>query len=281
MKIQKIENGNVIIKNSADEIENIIATDVFLSVHPRSDTSILISKTASNQDTQGSILVSVGKVTSVNEESFSGTRNDLLLLLSELFNTGGADGVGSEFSGDYNDLINKPAIPINYVNTKTGDVVLNKSDIGLSNADNTSDINKPVSNATTTALNLKQNKLSLGGSIFCVWAEESADLGNGAFEWAYGNGNETPNGMGVVLVFDCELIGLGLTLEGNATCQVEAYKNTTATGKRVSTSNNKKSHVTFADTPIQYSAGDVVNFRTITGSTASNAGIVTAWFLAK
>lgn len=50
------------------------------------------------------------------------------------------------------------------VNGKIGDVVLTKSDIGLENADNTSDANKPVSTAAQTALNLKAN-LS-GGAAF-------------------------------------------------------------------------------------------------------------------
>lgn len=39
------------------------------------------------------------------------------------------------------------------VNTRTGDVLLTKSDVGLSSVDNTSDLNKPVSNATQTAIN--------------------------------------------------------------------------------------------------------------------------------
>jgi hypothetical protein len=38
------------------------------------------------------------------------------------------------------------------VNTKTGDVILSKSDIGLGNVDNTSDANKPVSSATQAAI---------------------------------------------------------------------------------------------------------------------------------
>jgi hypothetical protein len=39
------------------------------------------------------------------------------------------------------------------VNTETGAVVLDKTDIGLGNVDNTSDLNKPISTATQTALN--------------------------------------------------------------------------------------------------------------------------------
>jgi hypothetical protein len=38
---------------------------------------------------------------------------------------------------------------------KTGDITVNKSDVGLSNVDNTTDLNKPVSTATQTALNNK------------------------------------------------------------------------------------------------------------------------------
>ena len=40
---------------------------------------------------------------------------------------------------------------------KTGIVTLVKADVGLSSVDNTSDINKPISTATQTALNLKAN----------------------------------------------------------------------------------------------------------------------------
>ena len=40
---------------------------------------------------------------------------------------------------------------------RTGNVVLTKNDVGLSNVDNTSDANKPVSTAQQTALNLKAN----------------------------------------------------------------------------------------------------------------------------
>ena len=43
----------------------------------------------------------------------------------------------------------------------SGNIDLTKSDVGLSNVDNTSDANKPVSTATQTALNAKQNSLTL------------------------------------------------------------------------------------------------------------------------
>lgn len=48
------------------------------------------------------------------------------------------------------------ASAVESVNGKTGVVVLDKSDIGLSNVDNTSDVNKPISSATQSALDNKQ-----------------------------------------------------------------------------------------------------------------------------
>lgn len=47
----------------------------------------------------------------------------------------------------------------------SGNIDLTKSDVGLSNVDNTSDLNKPISTATQTALNSKQNTLVSGTNI--------------------------------------------------------------------------------------------------------------------
>lgn len=44
-------------------------------------------------------------------------------------------------------------------------VTLNKSDVGLGNVDNTSDANKPISNATQAALNDKQSKITANGIL--------------------------------------------------------------------------------------------------------------------
>jgi len=52
---------------------------------------------------------------------------------------------------------------VSSVNGQTGIVVLTKADIGLGNADNTSDVNKPISTATQSALNLKASKSYAAG----------------------------------------------------------------------------------------------------------------------
>jgi hypothetical protein len=67
-------------------------------------------------------------------------------------------------------LAGKQATLVSGTNIKTiegqslvgsGNIDLSKSDVGLGNVDNTSDANKPVSTATQTALNAKQNTLTL------------------------------------------------------------------------------------------------------------------------
>ena len=55
------------------------------------------------------------------------------------------------------DPYNLPVPKVNSVAGKEGDVLLNKEDVGLSNVDNTSDLQKPISNATQLALDKKAN----------------------------------------------------------------------------------------------------------------------------
>ena len=55
---------------------------------------------------------------------------------------------------------------------------LDKSDVGLSNVDNTSDANKPISSATQTALNAKENTLVSGTNIKSVNNQSLVGAGN-------------------------------------------------------------------------------------------------------
>jgi hypothetical protein len=85
-------------------------------------------------------------------------------------------------TGAYSDLTGKPTIPtltsqltndsgflttnaVSSVAGKTGVVTLAKGDVGLGNVDNISDLNKPISTATQTALNAKQNTITNSDSI--------------------------------------------------------------------------------------------------------------------
>lgn len=67
----------------------------------------------------------------------------------------------TDLSDFNNDVWFITSAPVDSVNGQTGVVVLGKGDVGLSNVDNTSDINKPISTATQNALNLKVDTSSL------------------------------------------------------------------------------------------------------------------------
>ena len=58
-----------------------------------------------------------------------------------------------------------PTDAVQSVNGQTGVVNLTKSDVGLGNVDNTSDLNKPISTATQTALGLKENVANKQNSL--------------------------------------------------------------------------------------------------------------------
>jgi hypothetical protein len=64
--------------------------------------------------------------------------------------------------------------PVQTVNNKTGNVILDKSDVGLSSVDNTSDLNKPISTATQDALDLKYDASNPAGYITLGQVPESA-----------------------------------------------------------------------------------------------------------
>jgi hypothetical protein len=58
-----------------------------------------------------------------------------------------------------------PAPPVQTVNGYTGSITLAKADVGLGDAENTSDANKPISAATQTALNLKANTADVSTAL--------------------------------------------------------------------------------------------------------------------
>jgi len=60
----------------------------------------------------------------------------------------------------------------------SGNIDLTKSDVGLSNVDNTSDVDKPVSTAQATAIGLKQDTLISGTNIKTVGGSSILGAGN-------------------------------------------------------------------------------------------------------
>lgn len=169
-------------------------------------------------------------------------------IASVCFNEGGGDGVGSSAY--------EVAVTNGFVGTETEWLA------SLVGADGV---------AGTT--------LSLGGSVFCIWAEESVSLVADTYNWSFGNGNETGGNGGVTMAFDCQLIGLGLVLENARIVTLEARINNSSAGKTIVSSRaNRKTHVTFTDRAAAYSAGDTVNFRTVATEDNTRSAVLSAWF---
>ncbi len=116
-----------------------------------------------------------------------------------------------------------------------------------------------------------------GYTIFNVWAEESAAL-DGGTEWAYGNGDNTPPGHGIVIPVDCELWAMSLDHEDGTNTTVGAIQNSTLmAGYEVTTSGTEQGYNVFS-TPLVFNAGDVINFETISATPTGTSGRVSAWF---
>lgn len=77
------------------------------------------------------------------------------------------------------DNADRYVLSVNYINPdSTGNVLVDKKSLGLENVDNTSDLNKPVSNATQQELNKKQNTLESGVNIKTINGQSLLGSGN-------------------------------------------------------------------------------------------------------
>ena len=141
-------------------VVTLVKADVGLSnVDNTSDINKPISTT-----TQTALNTKVDKVagkqlstedyTTAEKTKLSGLSNYTLPIASTTV-LGGVKA-GATVTIDVNGVLNVSGT-VTSVAGKTGVVTLVKGDVGLGNVDNTSDINKPVSTATQTALDLKAN----------------------------------------------------------------------------------------------------------------------------
>ncbi len=111
--------------------------------------------------TQNAVKTYVDSIAVSGAPDADATTKGILKLTGDLGGTADSPtvpGLASKYDSSnpagYITLAEVPASSVTSVNTKVGDVVLDKSDIGLSDVDNTSDVNKPISTATQAALDL-------------------------------------------------------------------------------------------------------------------------------
>lgn len=179
-KLSGIETGaqkNTItgVKGSAETTYrtgnvNITATNIGLgNVNNTSDAEKPIS-TATKTALDGKQATITGAATTITDNNLTANRalisnSSGKVEVSSVTSTelGYLDGVTSNIQTQLNNKLS--SAPVTSVNNKTGAVTLAKGDVGLGNVDNTSDANKPISNATQAALNNKQSKITANGIL--------------------------------------------------------------------------------------------------------------------
>lgn len=121
-----------------------------------------------------------------------------------------------------------------------------------------------------------------GQYIYPIWAEENAALGaSNTYEWAFGNGANTPSDGGLTIYvptgWEAHVVAVSLRV-GGGTATVELVHNGTPKGSDAQVVlSSGQSKVDELGTPLALSSGDYINFRTSTSNGTSGPCVVTAW----
>jgi len=129
---------------------------------------------------------------------------------------------------------------------------------------------------------------SPGGGIseylVAIWAEENSALGAAnQYEWAFGNGANTPAAGGVVIYvpgdFSCEIVAMSAHIGGGTpSATIEAVLNGTPQGAAANVVlSSTADSVNELGTPVAVSSGDRIGFRTTSSSGTAGPCTVTAW----
>jgi hypothetical protein len=124
---------------------------------PTADRTITFPDATGTVALTSDITVTASSTTTLSNKSISLGSNTVTSTLAEL-NTAISDADVVSLAGT--ETLTNKTLTSPVINTPTG---ITKTDVGLANVDNTTDVNKPVSTATQTALDLKAN---LSGATF-------------------------------------------------------------------------------------------------------------------
>lgn len=201
--------------------------------------------------------------------------------------TSGSWGVGTSLIGPPGADGDPASNIVTSVNTKIGDVVLDKTDIGLGNVDNTSDANKPISDDTQDALDLKLDISTaastyqpLDGDLTAIAALTTNGFAKktGTNTWAidtntYLTGNQT-----ITLTGDATGSGttsITITLS-NSGVSAGTYKSVTVDAKgRVTGGTNPTTLSGYGITDAQSTLVSGTNIKTINGNSILGSGDLT------
>lgn len=138
------------------------------------------------------------------------------------------NGIGPDADG--NVAVETGTGGVTSVNTRSGDVTLAKSDVGLDQVDNTSDTNKPVSTAQAAAIGGKYTKPAAGIPTSDLNATAQSQLGK-AGSAVQSVAGKSPDGNGAVSLLPAD-VGAAPTSHTHTVSQVSDM---TSTGRGVAT----------------------------------------------
>jgi hypothetical protein len=139
-----------------------------------------------------------------------------------------------------------------------------------------------LTDGSTTSLHSHAGGGGISEYMYPVWAEENAALGaSNTYEWAFGNGANTPADGGVVIYvpsgWTAEVVAMSLSV-GGGTATVELVHNGTPQGSSARVVLSTGQYATDElGTPLSLSNNDYINFRTSSSSGTSGPCVATAW----
>lgn len=115
-----------------------------------------------------------------------------------------------------------------------------------------------------------------------IWAEENSTLGNGTYEWAFGNGANTPSNNGITIYvptgYTAAIVAMTATTNNaGGSSVIEANINGVLQGSNCNVTLSGRSGVNDSFTPVAITSGDRLAFRTTTAGTNSSPNTVCAW----
>lgn len=114
-----------------------------------------------------------------------------------------------------------------------------------------------------------------GYIVFPIWGEENGSLSNNNYQWSFGNG--AVGNMGIPVALDCEMFAVTFNSESPGTSvSIDVSQNGTPT--YTASFGSAADQVDTLVSPISFTAGDRVGFRTNTVSGSFVDARVCAWF---
>lgn len=114
----------------------------------------------------------------------------------------------------------------------------------------------------------------------CIWAEENSALGSNTYEWAFGNGSNTPQNLGLAVYvpngYTAEIVAVGLTIAAGQ-AEVEVEINGATINRSVVTdytTNPSNINEVLEYTLINL---DRLNFKTVTATGTSGPCVANCW----